>query len=215
MFQTLFRDKGSGFPLDDLKTEKRIDFVGGLSYGTCVQLRARPVHAAAARARADSKGAAVLRQYRHVRDGDEPPIQHVSGYLQPDRRRSARGHGHSGSLQGDLPAGRRDRHVRGRRHEPDGRRPCRLRRFRQLRAQRAGRGAEIRRGQRRRFLPRGKLHPYSGLYALSGCEIRPHHDQQHDLRHALGSHSRHGRRAAGRGYVLQHPQRGLRRANSA
>ena len=74
MFQTLFRDKGSGFPLDDLKTEKRIDFVGGLSYGTCVQLRARPVHAAAARARADSKGAAVLRQYRHVRDGDEPPI---------------------------------------------------------------------------------------------------------------------------------------------
>ena len=59
---------------DDLKTEKRIDFVGGLSYGTCVQLRARPVHAAAARARADSKGAAVLRQYRHVRDGDEPPI---------------------------------------------------------------------------------------------------------------------------------------------
>ena len=36
------------------------------------------------------------------------------------------------------------------------------------------------------------LHPYSGLYALPGCEIRPHHDQQHDLRHALGSHSRHG-----------------------
>ena len=62
------------------------------------------------------------------------------------------------------------------------------------------------------FLPRGKLHPHSGLYALPGCEIRPHHDQQHDLRHALGSHSRHGRRAAGRGYVLQHPQRGLRRA---
>ena len=113
--------------------------------------------------------------------------------------------------KGASSAGRRDRHVRGRRHEPDGRRPCRLRRFRQLRAQRAGRGAEIRRGQRRRFLPRGKLHPYSGLYALPGCEIRPHHDQQHDLRHALGSHSRHGRRTAGRGHVFQHPQRGLRR----
>lgn len=27
---------------------------------------------------------------------------------------------------------------------------------------------------------------------LAGREVCPHHDQQHDLRHTLGSHSRHG-----------------------
>lgn len=53
IFQTLFRDKGVKTRLDEMKTGKRLHFFffqGGLSYGTRIQLCARTVHAAAARA---------------------------------------------------------------------------------------------------------------------------------------------------------------------